>query len=422
MPEQKEVKEKNLVTKFLFKEFLDRFGTGVGSIQFINILLMQTGASFFLIGILNGLWTIISSAIAAVIKDLKKISTKTIGMLGVIFGLSFLFMAIGRMLHSVILFSVAMMVSAVVITIHGENYKKLINASIEYKNRGFILGNISKFGTILIVSAIFIGAFLMDRFPETGSTIKIFGVQFFVYGYFLAFELTAISFILGGYAVSFLPKETIKEKIELNLKTYFIHTSVQVKKFFNNKIILTLFIGNTITSVVQTVGFAYYGLFIYESFKYSGFGGFFNVAMIYSLAILTSLFGTTIARLLSSRYGNSPTLVFGTALMAIMPLTFFYNPNLISISMGTIASIIGACAVGIATGAIIKDQIQELHRDRYYSTFSLIVTIPYIISVPILSYIANAYDLRILFLVLSITLLCLVSPLYFTMLLRKEKV
>jgi MFS family permease len=118
-------------------------------------------------------------------------------------------------------------------------------------------------------------------------------------------------------------------------------------------------------------------------------------------------------------------LVFGTLLIAIMPLTYFYNPNLVAISMATMIGIIGAAIVGVANGLLILDILHERDRKYYFRVSNLLITIPYIITIPIGSFIAQAFGLKTLFLVLGLTLVCAVMPLYLIIIIlyhRKFKV
>jgi len=122
---------------------------------------------------------------------------------------------------------------------------------------------------------------------------------------------------------------------------------------------------------------------------------------------------TTIARLLSKKYGNLPLLTFGTLMVATQPLTYYLSPNLLAISMATIIGIIGASITGLAIGLLITHALESENRTKYYNTFSLILTLPYLFFVPLGAYFAQAFGLRLLFLVLSLSLLVLVTPMYF---------
>ena len=175
---------------------------------------------------------------------------------------------------------------------------------------------------------------------------------------------------------------------------------------------LILLITGAITSIVQALGNSYYGIFIYTQLNNEGFGGFLNVAAIFLVALLSSLFGSTITQKNSREYGKFPMLVFGTMLMAIMPFTYYYNPNLISIGMATVLGIIGGSIAGVARGLLSLDRIHEEKRKRYFSVSSFLFIFPYLVVVPLGSYVAQAYGLQKLFLILGVSLVALVVPLY----------
>jgi Na+/melibiose symporter-like transporter len=263
-----------------------------------------------------------------------------------------------------------------------------------------------------------LSAFVMDYFPATGTKVafELFGqaFSFRLYGYLIAFEITAISFILSGYVISFI-KERKKEIIEKKevVQNSFINLKEHLGIFLSDKILLILLIASTTSGLVQTMGNSFYGIFIYRYLNNQGFGGFMNVAVIFIIALFASIIGPYISRKTSIEYGKFSMLAFGTVLMAIMPLTFYYNPNLVSIAMGTLIGIIGASVTGVAHGLLTLEIIPEKIRQTYFGSFSLLISIPFLITTPISSYIAHIYGLRNLFLILGVMLLVIVLPLYF---------
>ena len=109
--------------KFIMKEMLDKIGFGFGSQQFINVLLFLSGASFFLVGIINGLKTalsILAAILAQEYNKFKRISKRAIGFSGIFFGFSFLFMAFGKFLDSPFIFSIALILGGISIVIYGD--------------------------------------------------------------------------------------------------------------------------------------------------------------------------------------------------------------------------------------------------------------------------------------------------------------
>jgi len=426
----KRAMESKKIKKFFFKEFFDRISYGFGSQQFINILFSQTGASYFVIGIINGLRVILSVIIASFLDEYSKvrqISKRFIGITGIIFGFSFIFMAMARFLHSVPLFATALLIGSIGAVSYGELYQRLFRDTLK-KERSRLLRNIAQYGLIITGASILLAGFLMDKFPAIGTPISLFGFKFRLFGYVIAFEIAAISSIISGYVLSFIKEKKVKfiEKRSplTQLEIQFNNIKDNLSVFVKNKVILILFVASIITGFVQTLGNSYYGIYIYETFKYGYFKGFTNVAVIFLIAIMTSFFAPFIARKNSREYGKFPMLVFGTLLMAIMPLTYYYNPNLISISIGTLIGFIGAAIVGVSHGFLTIDIMSEKERKAYFSTYSLLIIIPYLIIIPIGAYAAQVYGLRALFLILGLILALVVVPLYFLIIAihKKEKI
>jgi len=418
------------IKKFFFKEFFDRISYGFGSQQFINILFFQTGASYFVIGIINGLRLILSVIITSFLDEYSKvrqISKKFIGATGIIFGLSFIFMAMARFFHSVLLFALALLIGSIGAVSYGELYQKTFMDAIK-KERSKLLRNIAQYGLIITGASILLAGFLMDKFPSIGTPTSLFGFKFRVFGYLIAFEIAAISSIIAGYIFSFVKEKQIqfaeKRSPLTQIKIQFNNIKDSLSVFIKNKVILILFIASIITGFVQILGNSYYGIYIYETFKYTYFGGFTNVAVIFLIAIMASFFAPFIARKNSREYGKFPMLVFGTLLMAIMPLTYYYNPNLVSISIGTLIGFIGAAIVGVSHGLLISDLMPENKRKIYFSAYGILITIPYIIMIPTGAYIAQIYGLKTLFLLLGLILTLVVVPLYLLILIihKKEKI
>jgi len=426
----KRINESKKITKIFFKEFFDRISYGFGSQQFINILFFHTGASYFVVGALNGLRVILSIILSSFLDEYSKvrqISKRFIGITGIIFGFSFIFMAMARVLHSVPLFAAALLIGSIGAVSYGEFYQKLFRDTLK-KERSGLLRNIAQYGLIITGASILLAGFLMDKFPAIGTPISLFGFKFRIFGYLIAFEIAAISSIISGYVLSFIKEKQIKSiekrSPSTQLKILLDNLKDNLPVFTKNKTIMVLIIATIITGFVQTLGSSYYGIYIYETFKYSYFKGFTNVAVIFLIAIMTSLFSPFIARNNAREYGKFPMLVFGTLLMAIMPLTYYYNPNLLSISIGTLIGFIGAAIVGVSHGLLTIDLMSEKERKAYFSTYSLLIIIPYLVMIPLGAYAAQIYGLRILFLLLGLILALVVVPLYFLIIVmhKKEKI
>ena len=411
----------------ILKEIFDKIGYGFGSQQFVNILFFLTGASFFVVGIVNGAKVILSTLISIITEEYSKVRSigkRIIGGSAIIFGFTFLLISAAIFLNSLLLFALAILLGSISIVPYGEFYQRLIKD----KDRTY-LKNIVNYGLIITAISLFIGAYLMDKFPITGVPLSftLFGklFSFRVYGYLIVFEITALSFILSGYILSFIREEktvlkgAVLKQISLGLKAI----KEKLPYFVKNKVVLMLILAGILTSIVQTIGNSFYGIFVYTKFNDVGFGGFLNVAIVFLVAIFSSLFGLIISRIDARAYGKFPTLVLGTLLMAVMPLSYYYKPTLIFVMIGTIIGVMGSAIVGVVNGLLTLDLIHENERKMYFSTYRTYTVISYIILVPLFSYFAQTFGLSNLFLLLALVLVLIVLPVYtVTMVKYKAKV
>ncbi len=426
---KKDIESKN-IKRFFCKEVFDRISYGFGSQQFINILFFHTGASYFTVGAINGIRVILNLIISFIADEysrLRKVSRKFIGFTGVIFGFSFIFMAMARFLHSVPLFAFALLIGSIGAVSYGELYQKLFREVMK-KERSKLLRNIGHYGLIITGISIVLGGYIMDKFPAFGTPLTIFGQEFRIFGYFIAFQIAAISSILAGYFLSFVKEKHVsieKTSVLNHINSRIMEIKENIPVLIRNRVILALFVATLITGMVQTLANSYYGIYLYETFRYSYFKGFTNIAIIFLIAIMTSFFSPYIVRKNAHDYGKLPMMVFGTLLMAIMPLTYYYNPNLVSIAVGTLIGFIGAAILGVAHGLLTTDLMSENERKIYFSSYSILIIIPYLIMIPLGSYLAQIYGLKNLFLVLGLILIFLVVPFYLTLIFtynKKEKI
>ena len=405
---------------FVFKELFDRIGYGFGSQQFVNILFFHSGASLFVIGLINGIKAVISALFSSILKDYSKeniVRNRTIGYFGIVFGFCFITMAIARFFGLVWLFAIAIIVSALSVVPYGEFYQKLFSDILKGGKRG-MLQKMYKYGLMITGVSLLIASFILDRLPR----INVFSID--ISGYLVVFEIAAICFIISGYILTKIEEKGerrsyIKQTMKY-LDGYFSKVKRDANEILKSKIIWLILVTATITGVVQILCNSFYGIFIYESFKYVGFGGFMNVAIISFIAILTSLLTPIITKQNVKEYGKFPMLVFGTMLMAIMPLTFYYNPNLVSITVGILLGMMGSAIVGLAQGFLAMEILPEKLRESYFSINTFFVTLPYLITVPAGGYLGQIMGLRKLFLVLSLMLIIIVVPLYFLVVIVEE--
>jgi len=420
-----------------FKEFFDRIGYGFASQQFINILFMLSGASLLLIGFVNGIKTALIYFLSGFMKEYSRIKYfgKTyISTAGILYGLSFLGMAFSVVLQQPILFMVCLLIGSVGVIAHGDLYLKFFNEVLKSEHRKTFLKFISYFGIFITAISLIVSGLLMEFFPVTGTPFTFdpawldlaSPITFKIYGYLLAFEITAVMFILSGYLMSFIEEK--REDVYGSalyavafLKEYVKTAREDSSIFIKNKKVFLLTFAAIIMTIVQVIGNSYFGIFIYDHFKHQFLGGFMNVAVIFVIALITSISGTILTKAFAKSLGEAPMLVFGTLLVALLPLTMYYNPNLYAIGLATALSIIGGAVVGVAQGLIAERLMSDKEQSTYFSGLGFVSILPTFILVTVGAFVAQMFDLRTLFLGLGLVLGGIVMPLYFILVLILQR-
>ena len=139
-----------------------------------------------------------------------------------------------------------------------------------------------------------------------------------------------------------------------------------------------------------------------------------NVAVMYSLALLVAIIGPVVTSRTNKVVGVVPMFVFGTLLMALLPLTIVFNPLYYpAMVAANMLSVLGAALIGSAQGIIASKVLSLEDRTKFHSASGFLNLIPFLILVSGLSYIAHTQGLQYLFKLLGIGLIILVVPLYF---------
>ena len=396
--------------KAFAKEMLDKISYGFTSLQFINILFFSLGAaySYFIIGLANGFKVVLSAITQSFIQKqpVKYINRRIIGINGILFGLTFLIIAAAGYYGSLLLFAASFLIAGVSVVFYGGYYQEVILGA----KRGSRLMNIlARYGLIITAVSLVFAAYLMDKFS---------------YGYLIIFSTAAVAFIISGLLLIFtndVKSEKGKGGFWVSMGSAFsLNIIMENKGILKNKTAAILLIAGLVTSIVQTIGNSYYGIIIYTKFGATGFGGFLNVAMVFLIAVFSSLIGAIVTRINVREYGKFPLLVFGTLLLALMPLSYYYKPTLVTITMGTMFGIIGGAIIGFTQGLLALDLNKE-SRISYFSVSNVAMVFAYIIFVPLMAFIAQYYSIESLLLVL-VAMLAAVIPLYLSVLLRNKKI
>ncbi len=407
-----------VVEKFVLREFFFKLSSGFGNDQFIYIFIYLLTSSYLILGLSVGFSVILSLLASFLLQDyfkIKKITKTAVVLIGVAMTVCYVFIGLGVFYELGILVIAFMLILSLLNVLLGEVYSKTYGQKSEERTESFLLTKISGYSLIFVVIGLLIGAYVLEKYE---------------FGYIYVFIIAGVSVLISSIALISLLSEKIQiETTPLNILVK--QRLRDVKKFskmvFKNKVVKMLAIGTTITGIIQTAGITFYGLFVYQYFTNIGYGGFWNVAIVFAVPIITSLFSTTMAKLLSKQYGNVPALVFGTLLIAILPLTMWLKPNLISISMAMVCAVIGGAMVGLSTGLLLSNNVEPDLRGWYFQAYTLIVALAYLIFIPIASVIAEygnwfgLMSLQMLFAIMSIVLVIIVVPVYFAIFFIEKK-
>ncbi len=422
--DEKSEKKKSESRKFFLKEIFDRIGYGFGSEQYVNILFFQSGAAYPIIALANGIKAILTSIVSSFIKDYsseKGVDRRTISSAGILYGYCFIMMAIGVLFQSPLIFFIAIILGAIGVVSYGEFYQQFMQQNLSTQKEG-IIAYIYRYGLFITMASLVAAAYLMDRFQLISLPGELASFGFF--SYLAIFEIAALLFILSGYVVSQLKSATSKKgvlkEIIAYIPEYLARTKSDLRIVMKNKAVVILTLATSLTAFVQMLGNAFYGIFIYQNFSDMGFGPFLNVAMVSVLALFTSLLTPLITKENTKLYGKYPMLIFGTALMAIMPLAFYHNPNLRSIGMGTILGVAGAAIVGIANGMLCAELVPKDIKASFFGVYTIIIILPYLITVPLGACLVSLIGLSNIFLLLAVILILLVLPMYFVLMLSPK--
>ncbi|MGE0793126.1 MAG: hypothetical protein AB7V77_03040 [Candidatus Woesearchaeota archaeon] len=426
------LKNKYSKLNFLFssKELFDRLGYGFVAYQFIIIFFFLMGAPIFLVGLISGLKDLLTSLLSSIIEEyyeFKNIKSIFISKAGILFGFSFLLMALAIRLKSVWLFSVSFLISSVGVVTYGHLYKKLMETSIKYERRSWFLQQITQYGLIITVIAFLISGYILNHvgLNDTLYTFTILGntLSCPINAYLIIFEIAAILFIISGFILSKLPDLKSKEHYPFNsFFSAYIHKIVsEIKIFKQNSKLKYLLVGVVLISVIQTFANTYYGYYIYLQFKDVFFKGFLNIALIYSIAILISLISLKFTNILRNRFGSSPIVVFGTLLSAILPLVLIFNPHFYVVIVANAVFVIGTTMASYSQHYIVKNLLDQTQLKIYYKSIGFVMILPYLVLVPLGALVAQLLGLIILFKIIVLLLIFVYLPLNLTLVILSEK-
>lgn len=418
---------KKLNRLFSTKEVFDRVGYGLAAHQFITILFFLSGAGVFLVGLIQGIRSALSGLIASFAREYSKLQSvpkKIISRAGIIFGFSFIGLVLAIRIKSSILFAIFIILGSIGIVTYGELYDRLLREGIKHERKNRFLRNITHIGLIITAIAFFVSGALIEFIGMKGNQITLFNYTIPITGYFITFELAAIMFIITGFIISKIPLKIVKPKIH-TLKqfvvVYFHEIKEQTKQLFATKNMSYLYIGAILISCIEVLGASYYGYFVYDMFKGELFGGFFNVAIVFGIAIFASFLGPLFTKFLHNKTGLTPMFVFGSLLVAIFPLTLVLNQHFYPIVAAASCAVIGSSILGVAQALLARKLLPPSVRRMFFHSIEMLLVIPFLILVPLGAFVAWYWSFKTLFMTMAVILLAVVVPLYFTLVLKTHR-
>ncbi len=413
-----DLKKNNLLIKY--KILLDKLGAGFSSIQFLNILLSFTGISYFIIGIVNAAKSAINTITSSVVKkqvERGKFSTDVMIVSGIFFGLSFFIIAVGIAFGLKWAFIFGLLIGGFFFVIHGDMFQIFLNKYLRKLKPGLFAEKTTLVGVILMAISLLLSAWLLEKIPVTGRqiTFPLLG-KVTSYGYVLSFEIAAVAFILSAYLFMIINIKLVsfKEIESSETRGYFSDLIFNAKKYFKNKYLFTLTFATMFLGVFQAVMNAFLGIYIYNKYNDIFLGGFLNVGFMLALALLVVLIGPAVTERMNKNLGVAPLFVFGTLLMAILPLTLYYNSYFPAVVVANMLSILGAAMIGAGHNLVSVRLLNEKDRESYYTFSGLFALIPFIVIVLLLSALAEKNgDLLQLFKYLGFGIIVCLLPIYF---------
>lgn len=412
---------------FSIREFFDRAGYGGASPQFINILLYLAYSAhpFILpfIGVLNGLRTLLSVVWSGVLQEyakLHRISKNTIAAAGIVYGFSFLFMAFGLLLKNtlgLVLFALSFLLGTVAVVAYGDLYARFVRDTIRKERMGFFLRTIGTWGVIITAAMILFAGYLLDVYPLGGTpwSMDLFGrvYEMRLYGFLIAFEITAFCFIIAGYVSSLIADTRERRTYSF---TQFCREHLRIVRHkiavFGERPVFLLLLATIVNGVLGIIIGAYSGIAIYQYIAANYGYPFFTIAILYSIAIIASFTGPFFTQVLHRSTGLAPMLVFGTLLAAILPLAIVYKPYVWTFAAALCLHVIGMAIVGVGQSMLAQKIMDEETRRSYFQAQSAVIVIPYLVLIPLVGITAHLLPLHTLLLIAAGGFIGVAMPLY----------
>jgi len=401
-------------------ELFDRIGFGLSSIQYTNIFFFLFGINLFIIGLIHGINLFIQLIVSFLFEGRRRLKNKTLSLftkfLSIVFVLA---MGVFSITSNKLGLLISFLFYSSFILIYSIKYNKVSYILLKSENRGFFIRHIALTGLIFTAIGIFLSAWILDYFSfaqDLFGKIQIF--QFSINSPAIIYFSSALMLFMAFLIMLFFKSKTTEDEPipRIDIFTKISYAIKTLKEIFSDKKLMILSIGSIISFIANILVNAYLGIFIYTSLSNTGFGAFRNVALIFIIALFSSMLGPYIVRSNSRYIGKLPLLIFGTLLSAILPFAVYFNRGLMSLAIATLLGILGSSIAESALGMAFMDMISTEKRLAYFKSSSFIVSIPSIIFVALGALIAQFFGIQILFISISILIAFVVVPMYFALL------
>jgi predicted MFS family arabinose efflux permease len=104
-----------------------------------------------------------------------------------------------------------------------------------------------------------------------------------------------------------------------------------------------------------------------------------------------------------------------------MPLTLVFNHHFFALLAAASCAVIGSSILGVAQALLARKLLPPSTRRVFFHSIELLLTLPFLILVPIGAFVAWYWSFATLFMVMAIALVAVVVPLYFTLVLKTHR-
>lgn len=413
--------------KFLDKKLmLDRISYGFGSNQIINILFTFTGANLFLIGLINALKSGIITILSGLVTEYTKkntLSNKFVMISGLLFGFSFIALAMSVAFRNKILFALALLLGSIGVVIYGESFRNMMIKKLGGISFSVMMARVTVMGVLITALSLIFSSFIIDALPASGSIFYVtlptgYVVPYKIYGYTIAFLIAAIASILSSHYMSKIKQDNKKEDRPgmLDFFSFYFKERIaqKLRNFISNKYLVVIGLATLGVAIFQSILNSYVGIFIYYTFRYDWFQGFLNIGILFAVALIVSVLGPLAASKLNKYLGLAPMFVFGALIMVILPLTIVFNDVKYypAILVAAALSVIGAGIIGAGQSILISRLLNSEERQTFYESNGLIMLVPFLVATIIISWYALKIGIIEIFKYLSIGAIAFLVPIY----------